>query len=362
MTNKPSRKGTGNPEVDERLVQLLDALAVEHNRDQVYEILAAVAQLATDDAERLNLKITNSAVREMRMAFKTFAPYADWPKVTIFGSARTLPTDPLYVQAKNTAHLLAEQGWMVVTGAGPGIMAAGLEGAGPEHSFGINIRLPFEQTANEFIATDPKLVTMKYFFTRKLMLIKESDGFIVLPGGFGTLDETFELLTLIQTGKAEPTPVVLLEVPGGTYWQKWLEFVEEVKLRGLISTADDVLFKITDSAEEAAHEVLQFYRNYHSRRFVGEQLVLRLRNEPTDDEVAELGREFTDICTTGTIVKTTASPAEVHDDDELDKARIMFHFDRMHHGRLRQLINAVNELPSAPSEMPPARHYQEPQA
>ncbi len=362
MTNKPSRRGTGRPEIDDELVALLDHLGTTDNRDQVYEILATVAQLATDDVARLDLKITNAALREMRSAFRTFKPYTEVPKVTMFGSARTLTTDPLYDQAKHTAHLLAEQGWMVVTGAGPGIMAAGLEGAGPEHSFGINIRLPFEQSANEFIKSDPKLVTMKYFFTRKLMLIKESDGFIVLPGGYGTLDEAFELLTLIQTGKAEPTPIVLLEVEGGTYWHSYSAFIDQVKARGLISPRDDVLYKITDSPEEAAAEVLGFYRNYHSRRFVGERLIMRLRSEPTVAEVAKLSNDFGDICVTGGIEKIEPLPAEVNDDDELEKARIAFHFDKMSHARLRELINAVNQLDSAPNEQPPPRHYQEPQS
>jgi uncharacterized protein (TIGR00730 family) len=362
MTNRPSRRGTGIPEIDDQLVALLDQLGAQNNKDQLFEILANAALLATEDAERLDLKITNAALREMRAAFRTFKPYASYPKVTIFGSARTLPTDPLYTQTRDCAHLLAEQGWMVVTGAGPGIMAAGLEGAGPAHSFGINIRLPFEQSANEFIVDDPKLVTMKYFFTRKLMLIKESDGFIVLPGGFGTLDEAFELLTLIQTGKAEPTPVVLLEVPGGTYWQQWSEFIEEVKRRGLISPADDVLYTITDSAEQAAYEVLHFYRNYHSRRFVGGKLVIRLRSKPTEAEMAMLNEQFADLVTSGTIDYAEPSAAEVNESDELDKARIAFAFDRMHHGRMREMINVLNDLESAPSEMPPARHYQEPQS
>jgi uncharacterized protein (TIGR00730 family) len=353
-------RSTGNAELDSSIDQFLDNLGADEDRDQLFEILATVSQLAGDDADRLDLKITNAALREMRNAFHAFLPYAKQPKVTMFGSARTLPTDPLYIQARETAHILAEQGWMVVTGAGPGIMAAGLEGAGPEHSFGINIRLPFEQGANEFIASDPKLVTMKYFFTRKLMLIKESDGFIVLPGGYGTLDETFELLTLVQTGKAEPTPIVLLEVPGGRYWEEWLRFVEEVKERGLISASDDVLFKITDSAEEAANEILGFYRNYHSRRFVGPQLVMRLTTAPTDDELAALNEQFAFIVADGGIERTEPLPAEVHDNDELDRPRIKFKFDKTHHGGLRQLIDTVNGFGSAPSGQPEPRHYQEP--
>lgn len=359
MSTEPSRRGTSDPAINEMLVALLDELGTENNRDQIYEMFAAVAELAQDDAERLDLKIMNAALHEMRTAFKTFKPYKGRPKVTIFGSARTLPTDPLYEYTKTTARILADQGWMVVTGAGPGIMAAGLEGAGPDNSFGINIRLPFEQSANEFIAADPKLVTMKYFFTRKLMLIKESDGFIVLPGGFGTLDESFELLTLVQTGKAEPQPIVLLEVPGGTYWQEWMHFVEGVKERGLISPSDDALFKITDSAEEAAAEILGFWRNYHSRRFVGQRLVIRLQAQPTRDELAQLSEEFQDICVGGGIESTEPLPAEVHDNDELDMPRIMFKFDRMHQARLRELINALNRLPSAPSGQPSARHYTE---
>jgi uncharacterized protein (TIGR00730 family) len=220
-------------------------------------------------------------------------------------------------------------------------------------SFGINIRLPFEQGANEFIKEDPKLVEMKYFFTRKLMLMKESDGFVVLPGGFGTLDETFELLTLIQTGKAEPSPIVLLEVEGGTYWHEFERFVRsEVGSRGLISEDDCVLYRITDDAGEAVEAITGFYRNYHSRRFVGDLLVLRMRSAPTDDEVAALNDEFGDIVVRGRIERTAPLPPEVSGKDHLDMARIAFHFDRMHHGRLRSLIDAINALESAPP--PPA--------
>ena len=225
--------------------------------------------------------------------FEVFAPYRHVRKVTMFGSARTLPTDPLYAQARDLAALLAAHGWSTVTGAGPGIMAAGLEGAGPDHAFGINIRLPFEQGANQFIAENPKLVSMKYFFTRKLLLIKESYGYAVLPGGFGTLDEAFELLTLIQTGKAEPAPVVLLEVPGSSYWKGWERFVtEEVAAGDLISPDDTCLYRIVDRVEDAAAEILGFYRNYHSLRWVGDTLVLRLEARPTAAEVGRAVRAF----------------------------------------------------------------------
>lgn len=361
MTHKTHRNGTGDPEIDNAILQLLDKVGAHHNRDQLFAIFSAAAQLASDDVERLNLKITNAAIHEMMTAFHAFRPYVDVPKVTMFGSARTLPTDPLYAQAKVTAQLLAEHGWMVVTGAGPGIMAAGLEGAGLSHAFGINIRLPFEQSANPFIAEDTKLVTMKYFFTRKLMLIKESDGFIVLPGGFGTLDETFELLTLVQTGKAEPTPIVLLEVPGATYWQGLQTFIESVKERGLISADDDELFVVTDSAQTAADEVLGFYRNYHSRRFVGDHVVIRLQASPTDTELRSLNDEFGYLCVHGGITRCQAHAAEKRDNDQLDLPRISFLFDKRHHGGFRKLINALNALDSAPRGRPEARHYEPPQ-
>ncbi|MBV9934541.1 MAG: LOG family protein, partial [Actinobacteria bacterium] len=227
---------------------------------------------------------------------------------------------------------------------------AGLEGAGRDHAIGVNIRLPFEQGANEFIAKDPKLVEMKYFFTRKLMLVKESAGFVVLPGGFGTLDETFELLTLLQTGKADPAPIVLLEVPGGTYWHDWEHFITgEVLRRGLVSQEDLCLYKITEDVGEATEEIRGFYRNYHSRRFVGDTLVLRLKAAPTDDEVDELNREFADIVTRGRIERIEPLPPERSGDDHVDLPRVAFHFNVMHQGRLRQLIDALNRLASAPA-------------
>src|SRR5205807_1497897 len=302
MTPDRSRYRTGDPEIDERLNELLDALDVRENRDQLKEILTSVALLADDETERLNLKITNAALKEMRLAFKVFEPFKDVPKVTMFGSARTLPDDPLYAQARNLAAVLADEGWMVVTGAGPGIMAAGVEGAGVDQSIGINIRLPFEQEPSPLLAADPKLVDMKYFFTRKLMLVKESAGFAVLPGGFGTQDEAFELLTLLQTGKAAPAPVVLLDVPGGTYWETWDRFVQdELATRGLIDRDDHSFYLITDDVDAASEEIRGFYRNYHSIRYVGQTLVMRMQRAPTSDQLAMLNAEFGDICVGGII-------------------------------------------------------------
>lgn len=344
-----SHPGTGDAETDELLEQLLDRAGASTNRDLLFDILATGTRLASEDVERLDLKITSAALAEMAEAFRVFSPYRDRLKVTMFGSARTLPADPLYAQARELAHELAARGWMVVTGAGPGIMAAGLEGAGRDMAFGINIRLPFEQGANEFIARDPKLVTMKYFFTRKLMLMKESDGFVVLPGGFGTLDEAFELLTLLQTGKAMPAPLVLLEVPDGSFWQSWTAFLtNEVEPRGLISPDDQHLWRVTDDVAEAAEEITGFYRNYHSVRWVGRRLVIRLQHAPTNDELDELNETFADICSQGVIERTEPLAAELAGQDHLELSRLVLYFDHNHHGRLRQLINAANTWESLP--------------
>ncbi len=334
---------------DRQLSELLDSIGVRANRDQLLEILETVLRMAANDTDRLDLKITNAALKEMAEAFAMFAPYRRIRKITMFGSARTLPSDPLYAQARDLARVLADHGWSTMTGAGPGIMAAGLEGAGPDRAFGINIRLPFEQDANQFIRDNPKLVSMKYFFTRKLLLIKESFAYAVLPGGFGTLDEAFELLTLIQTGKAEPAPVVLLESPGYSYWKGWDRFLaDEVESRGLISPGDRSLFTIVDTVEDAASEVLNFYRNYHSLRWVGENLVLRLEQRPTEEEVADLSEQFADIMTGSIRLLDGPLAAERRSDDFPDLPRVALRFDRFSYARLRQLIDALNALASAP--------------
>ncbi|MGH9278983.1 MAG: TIGR00730 family Rossman fold protein [Acidimicrobiales bacterium] len=314
------------------------------------EMQATIAGLAGDDVDRLDLKITNAALKEMRRAFKVFAPYRGVPKVTIFGSARTLPEDPLYRQARDLAAALAAAGWMVVTGAGPGIMAAGAEGAGPDWSIGVNIRLPFEAEPNPVMFDDSRLVAMKYFFTRKLMLMKESAGFAVLPGGFGTMDEAFELLTLLQTGKASPAPIVLLDVPGGTYWRSWQEFAErELAAGGLVSPDDLHLVHVTDDVGDAVAEILGFFRNYHSIRHVGRHLVMRLKARPTDAELEELNREFRDVVVDGAIEITDPLPPEVADGDHVDLPRLAFALDPFRQARFRALIDAVNRLASAPA-------------
>ncbi len=348
----PARRDatTGNPDLDEALRAVLDLANPTDDRDLLLDILVSATRLATDDTDRLDLKITAATLREMRAAFRAFAPYRDVPKITMFGSARTRHDDPLYAQARDLAHQLASHGWMVVTGAGPGIMQAGMEGAGRASSFGVSIRLPFETNANAIISGDPKLVSMKYFFTRKLMLMKESAGFVALPGGFGTLDETFELLTLQQTGKAVPAPIVLLDVPGGTYWHAMMHLLRtEVETMGLISPGDLDLVRVTDDATEATRSLLGFFRNYHSIRWVGSRLVLRLKAPPTDAEVQELNDRFGDLCTdAGRIERTTALPDEVATDDVVDLPRLVMPFDIFRTSELHRLIGGLNALPSAP--------------
>lgn len=344
---------TGNPEIDATISHLLDLAGATDDRDLLFDLFATATDLAGDDADRLDLKIATAALREMAVAFEMFAPYRAYPKITIFGSARTQPDDPLYVQARDLAAAMAAHGWMVITGAGPGIMAAGIEGAGREHSFGVNIRLPHEQEPNPFIKGDPKLVAMKYFFTRKLELIKESDGFVVLPGGFGTLDESFELLTLLQNGKTLPTPVVFLETPGGTYWDEWESFLAtEIAPRGYIHDHDLDLFLVTEDVDEAVAEIRGFYRNYHSIRWTGATLIIRLRAAPTDAELAQLNTDFGDLAVAGGIERSGPTGPEAADDDHPDLPRLRIRFDFNRYGRLRTLIDALNALPSAPTDLP----------
>ena len=325
--------------------QLLDVARVTEHRELYRSVFSTVLGLVQAGTDTLDLKIAAAALAEMAEAFRVFQPFRSSRKATFFGSARTLPEDPLYIQARKLAARLSSEGWMVVTGAGPGIMAAAMEGAGRQRSLGVNIRLPHEQGANQFIAQDPKLVEMRYFFTRKLMLIKESQGYAVLPGGFGTQDEAFELLTLLQTGKAQPAPLVLLDVPGGNYWETWRSFVQEdLEARGLVSHDDHALYRVTTDVDESAREILGFYRNYHSCRWVGDLLVIRLRCEPQSEQLAHLNTEFSDIVASGRIRSTKPLPPERSGNDHLDLPRIAFRFDRTHFGRLRMLIDALNAL------------------
>ncbi len=337
------RYRTGDPTLDEQIVALLDSLGAIDDADLVFEMIVSAVRLAKEPANRGDLKIANAALKEMRHAFNVFAPYRATRKAAIFGSARTRADDPLYVQTVRTARKLAERDWMVITGAGPGIMEAGIEGAGADNSFGVGIKLPFEATTSQFLADDPKLIVFRYFFTRKVTFVKEADGFVLLPGGFGTLDECFELLTLIQTGKAQPGPIVLLDVPGGTYWTSWLEFMRnELGARSYISAEDLTLMTITDDVDEAVDHVAGFFVNYHSQRYIGGDLVLRLQHEPSDALLDSLNHEFADVLMSGKIERTTASKAEVAEHDVPDLPRIKLRFDRYHFARQRALIDALN--------------------
>lgn len=318
-------------------------MGVTHNRTLFKDLLDGVGAMARDDVDTLDLKIAAAAVQEMAAAFELFQPFRSIPKVTLFGSARTERHDPLYAQARDVARRLAEQGWMVITGAGPGIMEAGMEGAGRDRSIGVAIRLPFEQSANSVIAGDKKFVSMKYFFTRKLMLIKESKGFVCLPGGFGTLDETFELLTLTQTGKGLPVPIVLLDVPGDPYWEAAQEFMErQLVSRGLVGASDTGLFLVTDDCDVAVREITGFYANYDSLRYVRDQLVVRLRHTPSPHQLAELNERFGHLCTDGRIEASGPLPIEVREHDQVDLPRIRFAFGRHSFGDLRRLIDTLN--------------------
>lgn len=325
--------------------ELLRDFTNERDRSLAEELLSETLGLLTDQPQSLDLKIAAATITEMRDAFSMFAPYRGIPKASIFGSARTQPHDRLWEHTRHLASLLADDNWMVVTGAGPGIMQAGMEGAGRERSIGVSIRLPFEQGANPVIAGDEKYVSMRYFFTRKLMLVKESSAFICLPGGFGTLDETFELLTLTQTGKGIPVPIVFLDTPGDRYWEMVHEFVQEQLItRGFVSPGDVGFYFITDSCEDAVAEINRFYANYDSLRFVGDQLVIRLRQEPTDEQLTSLNTEFESLVAEGGIRRVAAHPVEIRQADKPDLARISFAFARHHYSDLRAMINRLNSF------------------
>lgn len=335
------RYRTGDAALDAEIAVLVEAVEPGHSGELIFEMVVTALRFAKDAANRGDLKIANRALKEMRYAFSVFAPYRAARKASIFGSARTREDDPLYDQTRRLAAALAGRGWMIVTGAGPGIMTAGIEGAGPDNAFGVSIRLPFEGTTT--LADDPKLVNFQYFFTRKLMFVKESDAFVLLPGGFGTLDEAFETLTLIQTGKAQPAPIVLLDVPGGTYWSGWRSFVERELLdRGYLSPSDLALVLVTDNVDTAVAEVTRFYANYHSMRIVGRDLVLRVQRAPDPDTLQRLNAEFGDILTKGAITVSGPTAREARDHDEVHLDRVLLQFDRYHWSRLRMLIDALN--------------------
>ncbi len=305
-------------------------------------------KLGRDGTTVADLKLFNRSLKELRAAARMFAPYRDRRKVVVFGSARTAPTEPEAVAAEEFARRMVEEKYMIITGGGDGIMGAAQKGAGRENSFGLNIRLPFEQRANETIHGDKKLVNFNYFFTRKLNFVKETHAVACFPGGFGTMDEGFELLTLMQTGKARIIPVVLVDKPGGTYWRTWNAFLAEYLLKlGLVSTQDFDFFTITDSVDTAVAEIIQFYRVFYSYRWIGPKLIVRLTRKLSPAAVENLNAEFADLCKEGEITQSAALPEEQNEPDIAALPRLVLTPHRSNFGRLRVLIDAINNAETA---------------
>ncbi len=338
----PGRKG--DRELQRRIQELIALRGGGHNTDLVQDIIESALKLLSDVEYRGDVRVIQTALRELRYAFKLFAPYKDTRKVTIFGSARTHPSKPEYQQAREFGRLIADAGFMVITGAGSGIMHAGHEGAGLARSFGVNIRLPWEQSANPIISNDKKLVTFKYFFSRKLVFIRHSDAVVLFPGGFGTMDEGFEALTLMQTGKSQLMPLVLVDKPGGSYWKTWDRQVRDHLLQNeLISPEDLNLYQITDSPAQAVRWITQFYRNFASSRYVRDLLVIRLKRLPPASALTILNSDFADIIAGTNLHATKPLPEERDDPDFVELPRIAFGFNRRDYGRLRLMIDRLND-------------------
>lgn len=343
--NRPAQT---KEEILTQVTRLLDRPDDDVQAVLVKEMLGGILRLVDSPLDLLDLKIVNRALKELRHAFRVFHGYRDRAKISVFGSARTAPDDPNYQLAFSFARRMVEEGYMMITGGADGIMRAAQEGAGREHSFGVNIMLPFEQGANAIIADDPKLVTFKYFFTRKLMFQKESHAIALFPGGFGTHDEGFEILTLVQTGKSDPKPIVCLQAPGCDYWNDWYAFITDQMLqRRLINEEDLSLFKIVQDVEEAIEEIRMFYKRYHSIRFVGRQLAIRVKSPLSNDQVRELHDRFNDLLTEGTFEQRGPLPEELEEPAVKDLSRLIFSFNRRSAGRFRQLIDHLNRLPNA---------------
>ena len=334
-----------DPQLKSRIDELIKFKGGGYNEAEVSDIIENALKLLSDVKDRGDVRVIQTAVRELRYAFRVFAPYDHKRKVTIFGSARTAPDRLEYQQAAEFGKKISAAGFMVITGAGPGIMQAGHEGAGPENSFGVNIRLPWEQGANRIIAEDKKLISFKYFFTRKLIFVRHSDAIVLFPGGFGTMDEGYETLTLMQTGKSQLMPLVLVDKPGGTYWKTWDKNIREHLLRDRLIAPDDLnLYQITDNADEAVKIVSRFYRNFDSTRLVKDQFIIRMKNAPSPTALAALNEDFADVVVDGKIALAKPTLDEEEDKDRLELARISFNFNRRDYGRIRQLIDVLNSF------------------
>ena len=354
MTLSPSDSALQSLQTD--LAALIDQMPTLEHRKWIQRALAALVRLAGEEIERLDWKILTASVEDMERAFQVFYRYRHVRKVTIFGSARLGSDTPEYKLASEFARYLTQQGFMVITGAGGGIMEAGNEGAGAEKSFGLNIQLPFEQGANPFIDGDPKLINFKYFFTRKLFFLRESDAIALFPGGFGTQDEAFECLTLCQTGRSGPIPLVLIDRAGGTYWKEWDSYIRKHLIqRGLVSPDDTSLYTITNNVEVAYEAINNFYRVYHSSRYVGDQLIIRLKSELSDADVEQLNENFSDILVKGRIEKSRALPQETPD-ETAELPRLVLYFNRRDSGRLYKLIATISQMgASSPAATHPER-------
>jgi uncharacterized protein (TIGR00730 family) len=341
---EPHRYQLQNDAANRLILQFVEAAGVPADtRGLVQQLLTTVLKLHEDGALTGDLKITNAALKELRYGYKVFAPYRDVRKVTVFGSARTPQAEPAAEAARLFGRRMVEAGWMVVTGAGAGIMGAAQEGAGAERSFGLNIRLPFEQEANPWIVSDPKLITFKYFFTRKLFLVKEAHAIALFPGGFGTMDETLEVLTLMQTGKSTIVPVVLVEPGPRPYWRVWDRFIRDTLVgQHFIADGDLAFYRIVDSVEEAVREITGFYRVFHSARIVGDTLVFRLMRPLASADLAEIQRHFDDILKGP--LDQIAGPAPQELPEFPDLPRLILPFNRSSYARLRQLIDFINTL------------------
>ncbi|MFB3906751.1 MAG: TIGR00730 family Rossman fold protein [Acidobacteriota bacterium] len=349
LQREPSRRAyaVNDEKVAAVIEELLKELQPYSSADILRDVFITAVKMAEDGADRGDAKIIRTAMKELRYAFRVFAAYRDHPKVSVFGSARVVEGQPEFETARRLGSKMAEAGYLVITGAGPGIMAAGHLGAGQAKSFGLNIRLPFEQLPNRTITGDRKLINFRYFFTRKLFFVKESEAIVLMPGGFGTLDEGFEVLTLIQTGKSEIKPVVMLDVPGGSYWEDWFKFIEKQMLqRGFISPEDRALFYLTDSVDAAVAEIQTFYRLFHSARFVDHRrkLVLRLKQPPDPRLLGVLNEKFQDIIVEGKIELADPFPEERDEPKLFRLPRLVMAFDQRQYARLRQLIDTVNRF------------------
>ncbi len=328
---------------DLRLVKLAEEVASGRSAELIARMLENVMELGKNHVGIGDLKQIATTLQEMQEANQIFANYRNRRKVAIFGSARIAHTTPEYLVAKTFANQMASKKFMVITGGGNGIMGAAQEGAGAENSFGLNIHLPFEQRANPTIDGDPKLVSFKYFFTRKLSFVKETHAFVLLPGGFGTQDEGFECLTLMQTGKTSIVPLVLLDKPDGYYWEAWRRFVNnDLFASNLISESDFSLFRITHKIDEAVEEILRFYRIFHSYRWVGKKMVIRIQHPLSASSLSQLNERFSFILIEGKIEQTSALPEEREDTALLSLPRIVLIPFKNNFGVLRQLIDAIN--------------------